>query len=341
MSIDGGIPGGNGGSGWDRPEQLPPVSGQQWPQNGPDWEALARQHEAEQKKRRMLQIGGSAAAVVVAGIVTAAIALSSPAHPKRVAAVGPATPSASAADSSAPASPATSASVSASASGSASPALAQLVDKYGSNAIVLSKTVKPGQADGHNGPAVLMTGKDTDHGESNGPVVDTSKSFTVSALVDNNAPKGGECVLSQGSGAYYTFYLGRDDWDIHNQWVFKVQTLPGGEDKNTRQAFSKQPSWTGKWVLLTGVYDASAKSITLYVNGEPQDTIKIDGIWNSASRMQLGRTKYHGAWVDNWDGAISDVLVWNQALSASNVAQLQKSGGTSAGAAPMAGWLLP
>ncbi|GAA2276664.1 MULTISPECIES: LamG domain-containing protein [Kitasatospora] len=330
MSIGGGIPGGNGGSGWGRPEQLPPVSGQQWPQNRPDWETLARQHEAELKKRRMLQIGGGAAAVVVvAGIVTAAIALSGPAHPKRVDAVGPATPSASA-----------SASASGSAAPSPTPTLAQLVDKYGSNAIVLSKTVKPGQADGHNGPAVLMTGKDTDHGESNGPVVDTSKSFTVSALVDNNAPKVGRCVLSQGSGDYYTFYLGRDDWGIHNQWVFKVQTLPGGEDKNARQAFSKQPSWTGKWVLLTGVYDASAKSITLYVNGEPQDTTKVDGIWNSASRMQLGRAKYHGAWVDNWDGAISDVLVWNQALSASDVAQLQKSGGTTAGAAPMAGWLL-
>ncbi|MFB7668275.1 LamG domain-containing protein [Kitasatospora sp. NPDC056138] len=333
MSIGGGLPGGNGGSGWGRPEQLPPVSGQQWPQNGPDWEALARQHETEQKKRRMLQIGGGAAAVVVvAGIVTAAIALSNPAHPKRVDAGAPVTPSASGAGSPA---------ASASASGSASPSPAQLVDKYGSNAIVLSKTVKPGQADGHNGPVVPMTGKDADHGESNGPVVDTSRSFTVSALVDNNAPKGGKCVLSQGSGDYYTFYLGRDDWGTHNQWVFKVQTLPGGEDKNTRQAFSKQPSWTGKWVLLTGVYDASAKAITLYVDGEPQSTVKIDGIWSSASRMQLGRAKYHGAWVDNWDGAISDVLVWDRALSASDVAQLQKGGGTSAGAAPTAGWLLP
>ncbi|MFJ5922609.1 LamG domain-containing protein [Kitasatospora sp. NPDC092948] len=361
MTADGGTPGSGGFGGG--PHQLPPVTG-----GGPDWAALAEANEREHRRRRLrLRIGAGALGVaLIGGLVAAAVALSGPSDRPGTGSApavtaqpdGPASDSPGPSDS-ASASPSPSASASASPSGSAqpsgpasAPAGAKSTDGPAAppNApaptlpgLTLGGSASVGSTAGHTGPTLVLHGFADGWADSGSPVVDTSRSFTVSAVVRNNAPTGGRAVVSQGSDSYYSFYLGRDDWGTHNQWVFKVQTAAGAQDNTTYQAFSTAAgaATTGRWTLLTGVYDAGAKKITLYVDGVLQQTTAVQGVWQTTGGLQLGRVRYKNTWSDFWDGAISDVQVWNQALPATAVAQLNGSGGTSAGTAAERAWLLP
>uniref|UniRef100_UPI000539D917 LamG domain-containing protein n=1 Tax=Kitasatospora sp. MBT63 TaxID=1444768 RepID=UPI000539D917 len=218
---------------------------------------------------------------------------------------------------------------------------AQLDDRIGGHGIALAPAAAVGPTDGHSGSTLVLHGSADGYGQSAGPVVDTGRSFTVSAMVRNNAPTGGRAVVTQGSDSYYSFYLGRDYWDSHNQWVFKVQTAAGAQDNTTYQAFSRGSATTGQWTLLTGVYDAATKKIQLYVDGQLANTTPVTGIWQAGGPLQIGRVRYKSAWTDFWDGAIGDVQVWDRALPAGAVAQLKGTGGTSAGVPATAAWLLP
>ncbi|GAA2824220.1 hypothetical protein GCM10010441_55830 [Kitasatospora paracochleata] len=349
------------GQGWGAPAYLPPVTSA-----APDWAALAAENERQHKRRRMLRIGGAAAAVVVVGaLVATAIAVAGPDHGKPVAGPsvdrsanpdGPATPDPGAASPAASASASGSPSASPTGTPDASASGKPTAGKPGSSAtpgagaqpapglpgLTLANGAAVGPTDGHTGPTLITRAANGDgYAQSPGPLVDTSKSFTVSAVVRNNAPSGGRAIITQGSEGYYSFYLGRDYWDTHNQWVFKIQSAAGNDDHNVRQAFSTAPATTGQWLLLTGVYDATAKKISLYVNGVLQQTTSIPGIWQTNGPTQIGRTKYKGTWTDYWDGSIADVQIWNQALPAGSVSQLQASGGASAGTPAAHSWLLP
>ncbi|MFJ5230351.1 LamG domain-containing protein [Kitasatospora sp. NPDC088391] len=353
MTADGGIPG-PGRPGGGGPFHLPPVTS-----TTPDWAALADAREREERRRRMIRIGGGAAVVALVGaLVATALVVTRPspgtgAQPAPPVTLQPdgtaaptdpeASPSAASSPSAAPsgtatASPAASGKATAKASpgaGKSSPAAGTLPG------MLLGSGTAIGPTEGHNGPTMVLYGNGIGWADSQSPVVDTSKSFTVSALVRNNAPTGGRAVITQGSDSYYSFYLGRDYWGTHNQWVFKVQTAAGGQDNTTYQAFGTGTPPTGQWTLLTGVYDAAAKKIMLYVNGTLQQATPVTGIWQTTGGLQLGRTRYKSEWSDFWDGAIADVQVWDQALPAQAVAKLQSSGGTGAGTPAKRSWLLP
>ncbi|WP_285734063.1 LamG domain-containing protein [Kitasatospora phosalacinea] len=354
MTADGGTPGPGG------PAHLPPVS------TTPDWAALAEAREREERRRRTLRAAGGALAVaVVAGLVAGALVLTRPSTTPAAAPVGTAqpdgpAPTADDTPGAAPtidpsAGPSTGPSAAPSASGSGKPTGSPTGkatatpgrDKQPSGTpatlpgLLLGGGATIGRTEGHDGPTMVLYGNGVGWADSQTPVVDTSRSFTVSAVVRNNAPTGGRAVVTQGGDSYYSFYLGRDYWGTHNQWVFKVQTAAGAQDNTTYQAFSTAPATTGRWTLLTGVYDASAKKILLYVNGQLQQSTPVTGIWQTTGGLQLGRVRYKSQWTDFWDGAISDVQVWDQALPASAVGRLQGSGGTTAGTAPGRSWLLP
>lgn len=362
MTADGGIPG-PGGFGGRPSYQLPPVTS-----TAPDWAALAEANEREHRRRRLrLRIGAGALGVaLIGGAVATAVALSGPSDDTGNTSApavtaqpdGPASGAPTADPSPGPADSA-SASAPASASGSAQPsgsASARTGAKPTGSAtgkpnapaptlpgLTLGGGAAVGGTAGHTGPTLVLHGNTDGWADSGSPVVDTSRSFTVSAVVRNNAPTGGRAVVTQGGDSYYSFYLGRDDWGTHNQWVFKVQTAAGAQDNTTYQAFSTAAgaATTGRWTLLTGVYDAGAKKITLYVDGVLQQTTAVQGVWQTTGGLQLGRVRYKNTWSDFWDGAISDVQVWDQALPATAVAQLNGSGGTSAGTTAKRSWLLP
>ncbi|MFE2612777.1 LamG-like jellyroll fold domain-containing protein [Micromonospora chalcea] len=73
----------------------------------------------------------------------------------------------------------------------------------------------------------------------------------------------------------------------------------------------------GKWTHLTATYNATTKTMSLFVNGAKAASVvrSTGGNWNASGVFSLGCAKYAGARNDFFRGAITDVKVWRGALT--------------------------
>ncbi|MER5638379.1 LamG domain-containing protein [Kitasatospora sp. NPDC002227] len=295
------------------------------PGGEPDWAAMAEANEREGRRKRLLRIGGGAAgALALGGILAAAVVAqhsgtAKPAATAAAPAAAPATaPSATAASPSPSGSP--------SASGSAAPHAAGLH---------LGNAVQVGPVNGRTGPALTVAADHEGYAEVKNAVINTAASFTVSAVVLNNAGGDTKAAVSQGSDGFFSLYLGREDSSAttRNRWVFKVQTAAA--TGKSVMALSPGPATTGKWTTLTGVYDAKAATVSLYVDGALAQTVHAPGIFTTGGPIEIGRARYKSHWVDFWNGSISEVAIWPTALPADQIAHLNTA------PKPQASWLHP
>ncbi len=179
---------------------------------------------------------------------------------------------------------------------------------------------------GKAGKAMQVNGS-TGYAATGGPVVDTTKSFSVSAWVKLAAKTGAPVAISQeGSvGSAFALYYS----STYDRWIFNMQT-PDSTDPTYVRAQSTQPPPTNTWTHLAGVYDADARQIRLYVNGTLQQTVAQPNTWSSTGPLDLGRFKSKGAYTGYLSGALDDVRVFDQPLTDSEAAQL--GGGAPASA---------
>ncbi|WP_152645248.1 LamG domain-containing protein [Kitasatospora griseola] len=197
----------------------------------------------------------------------------------------------------------------------------------------LGSAAKVGAADGRDGKALQLPGSGDGYAEAADASVDTTKDFTVSAVVSNDAASASKAALSQNGDQFFSFYLGREDSGSNkNRWVFKVQTA--NEAGKSAMAVSGAAAATGRWTTLTGVYNAKAKSISLYVDGTLAQTTTAPSIVAGTGPLELGRARYKGQWSDAWKGSIAGVQVWKKALTADQVAKAVS--GAAADPAPAA-----
>ncbi|MEU9128038.1 LamG domain-containing protein [Kitasatospora sp. NPDC048540] len=294
--------GGQGGNdGWGAPGFQPAMN-----DSTPDWAAMAEATEREARRKRRMRIVLSVVGVlVVAGMVATAVVLRGTGDKKPSADDQPV---ASAPNCIAP-----------------SPA-----GSKGANDVRLGAGTHVGTIDGHSGLALTLRGSADGYAEADSVVVNTCTSFTVSAVVRNNAPEQPRAILSQGSDGFFSFYLGRDFRPGHNQWVFKVQTAAESGKAVLAEAPGSVP--IGEWTTLTGVYDAKAGSIALYVNGALAMTTPVSGILSTNGPIEIGRARFKSHWADAWDGSIADVQIWDQALTPEGIAQVAKDRSTDVAA---------
>lgn len=83
----------------------------------------------------------------------------------------------------------------------------------------------------------------------------------------------------------------------------------------------------GTWYLVTGVYDASAQTLHMYVNGVLDDgaltgTVPTS-LYNTSQNFAIGR-KGNGGY---FNGYIDDARVYNRAITATEILNLYKSTG--------------
>jgi hypothetical protein len=173
-------------------------------------------------------------------------------------------------------------------------------------------TLRPGAewVPGRTGQALQFDGVGG-HAETEGPVLDTSGSFTVSAWVRLDRLDGWRTAVGQDGPVQSAFFLQkRGD---NNQFAFSTA---GGRVSST---FVPE---TGRWYHLTGVRDAATQTHSLYVDGVSQGS--MTQCLNPASEgpLTVGRARFNGGDVDFWPGAVDEVRVWDRALSAEEVAQL-------------------
>ncbi|MFD6970992.1 LamG domain-containing protein [Streptomyces sp. NPDC059949] len=293
----------------------------------PDWQALADRSEAQKRTRKRIWIVGIG--VVACGLGVGAglfiIDKTGKGDDKPGPGTSQAAPSAPGKDSADPNAPTV----------PGEPNL--LRDRSGQINVALSPDAALGKVD--NGNVLRLRSNGNSYAQAAEQVVDASKSFTVSAWVYNEADGGSRFAISQGDGTSYSFELGREDTNGKKAWVFRMQTDEKGAASTAAAAFSDGYNTVRTWALLTGVYDAEAKTMTLYVDGKEAGKTPVAKTWAGQGPLQMGRSRHHGIWSGPWAGVIGHVLVWERPLTADQVAAL-KGGKLDKEIKPVASWLV-
>ncbi|MEH0975061.1 LamG-like jellyroll fold domain-containing protein [Micromonospora sp. CPCC 205546] len=144
-----------------------------------------------------------------------------------------------------------------------------------------------------------------------GPVVDTTKSFSVAAWVrvtdtDTTCCKSivsQDGAVTNGFNLYYT--------PNPKQWAFSMYNTDG---TSTQGGFVLAPAATNTWTHVSGVYDASQKQMRLYVNGKLAGTTNHTSTWNATGPFHVGYAKWGAGQSNSGAGQIADVHVYNRVL---------------------------
>ncbi|WBB91392.1 LamG-like jellyroll fold domain-containing protein [Verrucosispora sp. WMMC514] len=165
-----------------------------------------------------------------------------------------------------------------------------------------------------------------------GPVLDTTKSFTVMAWVraSDLAAHDYQVALSQDGTTASRFQLmyNKDANGGAGGWCFAMRPTDGG---NSTSACTDGTSWglpsVGTWVHLAGVYDAATHKIRAFVMGDPLNCggetaeASFTGTWSATGSFAIGRGLSSGAAANRWRGEIDDVHAFQRTLSDMEICQ--------------------
>ncbi|GIH62415.1 hypothetical protein Msi02_32320 [Microbispora siamensis] len=167
------------------------------------------------------------------------------------------------------------------------------------------------------GTAISFDGT-TGYAATDGPVVHTDQSFTVSAWVRLTSAAKWATVLCQEGGTNSGLLLQYDQ--PGNRWSLTAQTADTADPPAVR-AGSTAPR-TGVWTHLLGTYDAGAGELRLYVDGVLSGTAPVRIGWNAGGRLLIGTEKFNGKLISYFPGDIADVRVWDRVVDASEARAL-------------------
>ncbi|MFB7652522.1 MULTISPECIES: LamG-like jellyroll fold domain-containing protein [unclassified Streptomyces] len=148
--------------------------------------------------------------------------------------------------------------------------------------------------------------------QTDGPVLDTTSSYSVSAWVRlDELPGNYATAVSQDTRRQASpFYL------QYGQGAFAFST-PG--EKRARMETTPE---TGRWYHLVGVRDGADNRLSLYVDGEPAATSAAGPAYPSTGPLTVGRAQWDGNPTDFWNGAVDQVHAYDKALTAEEVRAL-------------------
>ncbi|MFI1652840.1 LamG-like jellyroll fold domain-containing protein [Streptomyces avidinii] len=212
-----------------------------------------------------------------------------------------------------------------------------LRDSYGSVGMRLGPDLKVGPLGKRF--QVVGRGNANSWAQSAEPVVDVTKSFTLTARAYNSAAKGSRIVMSQGDGESFSFELGVNEVNGKQAWIFRVQTGDKGAAATTRTVTAEGLNMVKTPTLLMATYDAEKKAIALYVDGKKAGETPVPPIWQAPGPLQLGRSKHHNIWTGPWQGALHNIKVYNMAFTAEQAAGY-KEGKLEPAPKPTHAWLL-
>ncbi|WBC17746.1 LamG domain-containing protein [Micromonospora sp. WMMA1998] len=152
-----------------------------------------------------------------------------------------------------------------------------------------------------------------DEAATAGPVLDTSKTFAVSAWAKMTGKTSYfRSVLCQESTQNCGFALEYAPAPI-DRWVLDMYS---GDivSPTVIRVTSKAPPAIGVWTHLAAEWDAGTRTARLYVNGVEQGTVQQNTNFNASGRLLLGRAKYNGTVNNPWWGEVSEVRVWDRGL---------------------------
>lgn len=178
----------------------------------------------------------------------------------------------------------------------------------GPNAKPLTLSTGTTWTPGVSGSALKFDGNGQ-YAETDGPVLDTTGSYSVSAWVRlDELPGNYATAVSQDTRRQASpFYL------QYGQGAFAFST-PG----ESRARLVTTPE-KGRWYHLVGVRDSADNTIKLYVDGKPAATATGGAAYPSTGSLSVGRAQWGGNDVDFWNGAVDEVHAYDKALTAEEV----------------------
>ncbi|MEW2161055.1 LamG-like jellyroll fold domain-containing protein [Streptomyces sp. NPDC007189] len=147
---------------------------------------------------------------------------------------------------------------------------------------------------------------------TSGSAVTTNSSFTVSAWV--KPERLGGTVLSQKGTSTSGFSLYTDA--TSKTWRFQMPQSDSTSASMDTATASGLTAQIGAWTQLTAAYDATAGTMTLYVNGKQAATATHTSKWNATGAFTIGNGS------TAFTGSIADVATYQQALAAPQIAAL-------------------
>ncbi|GII58442.1 hypothetical protein Pth03_68310 [Planotetraspora thailandica] len=171
--------------------------------------------------------------------------------------------------------------------------------------------VQSGQP-GYTGKAAAFDGSDG-YGDTPRAVADSRRDFSAGAWVQLADTTADHTAVSQSG----SFALGFDH--ERQAWVFRLPTSDGTGEQSVYSAAQVDP---GEWTHLLGVYDRTAKRITLYVNGQAGPSEAAPSVGNADGGLQLGRSLEADDGQDYWKGSVDDVRVFDRILAQTEVSKL-------------------
>lgn len=168
------------------------------------------------------------------------------------------------------------------------------------------------QSSGFNGSGVIAT---------TGPIIDARKSFTVSAWVNLGSTVNTVVAVGQTAVLHSTYALTYDQ--PVNRWVFSRWADDSPSPRLCKAASTTVPA-LNTWIHLVGVFDAATGSMTIYVNGAAQGRVTDPTPINGTGALKIGQGTA-GTPCCVWVGSISDVQIYDRALSATQIQAVYNS----------------
>jgi len=163
--------------------------------------------------------------------------------------------------------------------------------------------------------AVNLTGTATSYVDVTPAVIDTSKSYSVSAWFKPTTVTGNQTIASIDGTSASAFYLGLSGS------TFRFATTGSDVSTSTVEA-DGGTAVGGTWYYLVGVHDNVANTISLYVNGTLQSTTAFTSPWQATGHTVIGRAMWSGGPVDFANGAIDEVHFYDRVLTSAELSGL-------------------
>jgi glucose/arabinose dehydrogenase len=170
---------------------------------------------------------------------------------------------------------------------------------------------------GKYGTAVNLDGSDDYVNLGNPPALQVTGSMTISAWIyAAGFPPDDAAIVSKRSTAAIGYQLDTTVDRGSRTVGFKLSTNSGGE----MSRYGATVLQTSGWYHVTGVYNASARTLDVYVNGQLDNGALVGTVTssqqNSAANVNIGRRASGGY---QFNGRIDDVRIYDRGLSQAEI----------------------
>ncbi|MGW5396562.1 LamG domain-containing protein [Streptomyces sp. NPDC003952] len=170
--------------------------------------------------------------------------------------------------------------------------------------------------------AARFDGTANAYADANKTVLDTSKSFSVSAWVKPSNLGRDLTVVSQDGVGEPGFVLGYDA--VAKTWQF---TTPSSDVEALGEWKALATGVTpvkDQWVLLTGVYDSKTGKQQLYVGTELKGEVQRRAPWSSFGSFQIGRNVAKTGYENAFEGDLAQIRVFDRILAPGQLSEMVK-----------------